>query len=303
MYNVLVTGVAGLLGGNLAYLFQKAGFQVCGVYNESTVTIPDVKMVSVANLKLCSFKPSIIIHCAAKTNVDQCEKEPDEAYQINVGLTESIIDLANKHNALLIHISTDAVYKESSLKKDENAAIEPLSVYAKTKLQAEEAVLGKASNYFVIRTNLFGFNILNKYSLAEWVHQNLSSGKTISGFFDVFFSPIFVNDLYQALLQLIHFKDKGINNVFNIGASTSLSKYEFGVQVANLFKLDQTLIKRASVTEFGFIAPRTYNTVMNSQKFEETFGLRLPSLEQSLQNFYKLFYEGYPQLLKTFNKI
>lgn len=298
---ILVTGVSGLLGGNLAYLFQQQGWEVCGLFNEKKVAILGVGMHSISKLHSCSFQPSIIIHCAAKTNVDDCEKNPEETYRINVELTQSLIDFANRNGALLIYISTDAVYKDGPGLKDENAAVEPLSIYAITKMQAEDKVRQNANDFFVIRTNLFGYNILNKFSLAEWVYANVSSGKTISGFYDVFFSPILVNDFFEALLHLIKSKNGMKNEVLNVCCTNGFSKYEFAVRIANLFGLDSSLIKKTSVADFGFTAMRTNNTLMSCKKFETRFHYTLPSLEEGLQKFYDLHQQGYPQLLKNFN--
>lgn len=302
MKNVLVTGASGLLGGNLCYLFHQKGYRVCGVLNKIRVAIPGVEFLSVADLQQSGFEADVVIHCAAKTNVDACEKEPDDALEINVRLTENVISFANRSNALLIHISTDAVYADRPEAKKESAPLAPLSIYAKTKLQAEEAVQKKAGRFYVVRTNLFGYNILNKYSLAEWVYYNLREGKSINGFDDVYFSPILANELFTALQHLIAVKQQSSNEVLNIGASDSISKYGFAVSIASLFGLDQSLIKKTSVHDFGFAAPRANNSVMDSGKFETITGLQLPTVQQCLNNFFNLHQEGYSQRLKEFNK-
>jgi dTDP-4-dehydrorhamnose reductase len=299
--NILITGASGLLGGNLCYLFNSIGIGVSGITNRQQVSIPGVNIISVQEISRTETKFDCIIHCAAMTNVDECEKNPSEAYKANVDFTQSLIGLANKNKANLIYVSTDAVYKDGPGLKNENAPVEPLSIYAKTKLQAEEEVRQNANDFFVLRTNLFGYNILNKFSLAEWVYSNVSSGKTISGFYDVFFSPILVNDLFEALVHLIKNEDRIKNEVLNVGSTSGFSKYEFAVRIANLYGLDSSLIKKTSVADFGFKAPRTNNTLMECKKFEITFDYRLPSLEEGLQKFYELHKHGYPQLLKTFN--
>ena len=133
--NILITGATGLLGGNLCYLFNSKGFNVTGTINQQKLLIPDVRTINVQELDPANTEFECIIHCAAMTNVDECERNPAEAYKVNVDFTESLIDFANKNNALFIHISTDAVYKDGPLLKDENAPVEPLSIYAKTKLE------------------------------------------------------------------------------------------------------------------------------------------------------------------------
>jgi len=299
MKEILITGASGLLGGNLCYLLNAKGYSVTGILNNQKVSIPNVNLIHVQEQS--KAKIDCLIHCAAKTNVDDCERQPDEAQEINVALTEAVIDLANRHNALLIHISTDAVYRDSDYLKNESAPIDPLSIYAKSKWEAEVKVRERASRFFIIRTNLFGYNILNKYSLSEWVYYNLSARKAISGFYDVLFSPILVNDLFDALHHLITKSEAMQNEVLNIGSIGSISKFDFICRIAELFGLDKTLIKRTSVREFGFTAPRASNSVMNSTKFESAFQYMLPTITESLQRFYDLYKQGYPQHLKTFN--
>jgi dTDP-4-dehydrorhamnose reductase len=299
--NIVITGAAGLLGGNLCYLFQQHGYKVTGVYNIRRINIPGVIMIPIDALKDHTQKIDCIIHCAAKTDVDASERDPNDAYTVNVTLTEQVIEVANRHNALLIHISTDAVYQESAQQKNEQAALNPLSVYARTKLTAEEKVNAGALSFYIIRTNLFGFNILNKKSLAEWVVANLEANKEINGFFDVLFSPIFVNDLFSALLQLLTANNKKINTVFNIGAVNGISKYDFACMVAEAFDLKKELIKYSSVADFGFIAKRSVNSVMDCTAFQNSFDYTLPGIETCVQHFKEIYATGYPDQLKSFN--
>jgi len=298
---LLITGATGLLGGNLSYLFNEHGYNVTGTFNKSRVYIPGVNMIDASDLEKLENKVDCIIHCAAKTNVDECEKNPAEAYESNVLLTSQMCDIANKMDALLIYVSTDAVYKDSETKKTEQSAIEPLSVYAQTKLEAEQIVSAKVRRYYIIRTNIFGFNILDKNSLAEWVLAYLNAGKAINGFYDVFFSPILVNDLVDVFIAFLLDGAPLVNSVVNVGSSTSMSKYEFAYGIAERFKLDTKLIRRTSVHNFGFTAKRMMNSVMDSSMFQKQFDHQLLSLEEYLDKFKFLSDEGYPLKLKSFN--
>jgi dTDP-4-dehydrorhamnose reductase len=300
MMNILITGAAGLLGGNLCYLFKEYGNNVIGTYHHSRITIPGIKLVSLMESLSFSERIDCIIHCAAKTNVDECEKDPESAYDVNVNLTRKIIDLANEKDALLLYISTDAVYKDVENVKAEGSILQPLNVYARTKLEAEKVVEQTAKKYFIIRTNIFGFNILEKNSLSEWVMNNLKEKQKINGFYDVFFSPLFANDLFLALKKIV--ENLGhVNTVLNIGSVNGISKYDFACIIAEKFQLEKKLIAKTSVLDFGFIAKRTMNSVMDSSKFQELFQYNLPSIEESLEHFRLLYKQGYQHTLKSFN--
>lgn len=298
--NILITGAAGLLGGNLCYLFKEQGFNVVGTYHQYQVNIPGVKLISANELPPYPEKLDCVIHCAAKTNVDECEKNPQDAYNVNVNLTRNVVDFANRNHILLLHISTDAVYKDTKDIKSEQAPLQPLSVYAKTKLTAEEVVEQNAKQYYIIRTNLFGFNILDKNSLAEWILKNLSSRQKINGFYDVLFSPLLVNDLFLALKKLIE-NPVSVNTVLNIGSTNGISKYDFACIIAEKFQLEKNTIAKASIQDFGFIAKRSMNTVMDSSKFQKLFNYSLLPIENSIEHFKSLYKQNYHLILKSFN--
>lgn len=299
---IVITGASGLLGGNLCYLLNRSQIgQVTATVHHNKLRIPGVETVSMEEFIMDPGSVDILIHCAAMTNVDECEKKPKQAYEANVALTEQLISIANRKKALMIYISTDAVYKDSDLPKNEDSEIKAINVYADSKIRAEQSVLSGSDRYYIIRTNLFGFNILDKLSLAEWIMKSLQGSQKIKGFVDVVFSPILVNSLADALIALIISDPSNENDIFNIGATTSMSKFSFGCEIANAFLLNKDLIEPASVKDFDFLAGRQQNSAMNSEKFIQKTGFELPGLPEHIIKFKELYDVGYPQVLKSFN--
>jgi dTDP-4-dehydrorhamnose reductase len=156
---ILITGGSGLLGSNLAET-ARSRFEVYATYFHNRVSIDGVSFIQIdlsnkdEMYKIEQLKPEIIIHCAALTNVDYCEINPDEAYRHNVMASKNIAETASEIGAYLIHISTDSVFDGEKGGYTEEDKPNPLNVYAMTKLQAEREVLAINPRTCVVRTNI-----------------------------------------------------------------------------------------------------------------------------------------------------
>ena len=113
---LLITGVSGLLGNNLAYYF-KDKYRTLGLYNSHPVTIDgirtqkgDITSRSLFNKIISEFNPDIVIHCASLTDVDFCETNKELTDRINVSGTKNVVDSVLHRDTKLIYLSTDSVY-------------------------------------------------------------------------------------------------------------------------------------------------------------------------------------------------
>ena len=301
---MLITGVSGLLGNSLAYFFRDK-YHVLGLYHSHSVTIRDIQTASVDLLDEASlqktiqdFDPEILIHCASLTNVDFCEMNEELTEKVNGLGTRFIINAVKNSSTKLVYISTDSVYDGKKGSYEETDPIGPLNVYGLSKLMGEKETL-RLKNSLVLRTNIFGWNIQEKNSLAEWILHNLSERKPIQGLKDVFFSSIYTLDLAKILEIAI---ERNLKGVYNLGSSTSLSKYEFALQIAERFQLDQSLIQPVSLDDFKFKAKRGKNLTLNVTKLARDLDHSLPTLPESLENFFLDSRTGLPQLMKQENR-
>jgi perosamine synthetase len=299
---MLITGVSGLLGNNLAVYF-KDRYELLGLYYQNPVIIPGVRVESVdlrkeeqlANLML-DFSPDIIIHCASLTEIDYCEENPEEAVVANVNATQNIVDcIARDSNIRLIYISTDSVYGglEGSLHSEEKTL--PSSVYGKTKLQAE-SIVSTLKNSLIFRTNIFGWNIQKKESLGEWILRELKQNRQISGFRDTFFSTIYTFEFARILEVSIN---NHLSGVFNCGSRDSCSKYDFAVRLAKFFNFDCDLIKPVSIDEHDFKATRSKDLSLSVEKLEKELGFQLPSIDFSLEQYFRDYQASLPTSIKS----
>ena len=151
---VLVTGGSGLVGGRCALAFEAAGYDVVATHKSfptetpATVYFNCSDLADRGNFDARGFGPDVVVHCAAMTNVDECEASPGESRAHNVGATDNMIALCRETGAdTLVYMSTDYVFDGASgpyAEADEaqpQPQPQPLSVYGRHKLEAEAAVL------------------------------------------------------------------------------------------------------------------------------------------------------------------
>ncbi len=297
---LLITGISGLLGSNLA-LFFKDRFQVYGIYSSNPVELEGVT-IHCCNLTSedCTQKifsdidPDIVIHCASRTNVDLCELNKEDTYNVNVNLTQ-YVQQSISNDTKLIYISSDSVYKGESQLSAENSQVSPQNYYGQTKLEGESKALNHPKS-LVLRTNIFGWNIQNKKSLGEWILGELRDQKRVNGFSDVYFSTIYTFELAKIIDLAIR---KDLNGVYNCGATNSCTKYQFASLLASKFGYRTSLVNSMSIDKFSFQAKRGKKLSLNVKKIEEALSLKMPTIEHSLECFYRDYHSALPEHLKT----
>jgi len=301
MSRVLITGASGLLGSNLV-LDAAGGHEVSAIAHRRRVEWPGVRSfqadlaeAGAARELMNLVRPEWVIHCAAATDIDACETEPTQAFRVNRDMAGKVAEAAHAVGARLAHISTDAVFDGERGGYAEDDLPAPINVYARSKLEGEEAVRAACPEALIIRTNIYGWNAVEKKSLAEWFLANLESGKGCRGFADVLVNPLLVNDLGDLLFRML---EAGLRGLYHVAGGDCVSKYEFGVQVARAFDLDPGRIERASVEAGGLRAPRGRRLCLAGRKIEADLGVHLPGVRDGLARFKALREQGRPDKLR-----
>jgi UDP-4-amino-4,6-dideoxy-N-acetyl-beta-L-altrosamine transaminase/dTDP-4-dehydrorhamnose reductase len=302
---LLITGVSGLLGNNLAFCL-KDSYEILGVYHSHRIQMDGIGVMEAdmtcgdgLNKQIADFDPDIIVHCAAQANVDMCEDYPLEAEKANVLAPKYLIKSITKSSCKFVYISTDLVYDGIKGDFTEQDPVGPPNVYGRTKYEGELEAL-KRKNSLVLRTNFFGWNILeDKFSLGEWVIHELSQQHKIEGFTDCQFSSIYTFELAK-LLDLCLKKD--ISGIYNLTSSSSLSKYDFLCQIAKKLSLDARLIEPISIDRHQFKAKRSKKLDLNVGKLAKALAVTVPSIEYSIEQFVKDYKKGLPERFKSFHR-
>lgn len=301
MTRILVTGASGLLGINFCLRFSNQ-HELVGVVNShplsgapfTTLTAELCAHGEVEKI-LDQVEPEIVLNCAAMANVDQCEAQPELAWRLNAEFPGELAQACAQRAVRLVHISTDAVFDGVRGDYSEEDETNPLGVYARSKLAGERAVLEALPAALVARVNFYGWSLSGRRSLAEFFYYNLLERRPIQGFTDVFFCPLETTSLADILLRLVESNCDGITHVVS---SEHLSKYSFGMTVAERFDLDGSLISPVSVGEGGLRAARSLNLSLRTDKLTAVLGAPPPGQSEGLQRFYELFQTGYPQQVR-----
>jgi dTDP-4-dehydrorhamnose reductase len=298
----VVTGASGLLGANLVFEWSRQGLEVVALANTHSVSISGVKSLRCDLLDakqteetIRLLNPGWIIHCAAATNVEWCERNSDECFRINADASGRLARSARSVEARFVYISTDSVFSGERSAYKESDSTAPLNVYARSKLAGELAVAHELPASLIVRTNIYGWNMQPKESLAEWMLGRLREHATFSGFADVMFCPMLVNDLGDCLREMMA---SGMEGVFHVVGGEECSKYEFGCRLARVFGLDSSLVQRSSIHDSKLLAPRPPSTSLDISKIVRALGRAMPTVDAGLERFKALGENGFAAKLK-----
>jgi dTDP-4-dehydrorhamnose reductase len=289
---ILITGAEGMLGSNLCVMYAKSHEVIATGRNRPIISGCDNRSLDITSTHdarlISELAPDLVVHCAALTNVDQCEREPELARQINALGAEIIAKEAKKAGAACIHISTDAVFDGEKGGYSEADEPHPIQAYGKSKLEAERLVA--SHDALIVRTCIYGWNRKAKQSLAEWMISTLEKGEKIQGWTDIRFSPILVNNLGDALLEL---HAKGQKRIIHVAGSEGCSKFEFACAVARVFGLDARLIRPTLSSHAKLQAPRAKDLTLNVTAASGMLSTRLLGIRAGLEKMCKLRDEGF----------
>ena len=297
---IFVTGISGLLGLNIAVQLR-GQHAVTGCYYSHPVRLDGVQALELdltrsqeTRAVVEEARPDLVIHTAGLTSVEACEEDQDLGYLLNVAAAKHVAAAADAFGARMVHISTDHLFDGAVPWRTEDDTAVPLNVYASTKLQAEGMVLRACPDALVVRTNFFGWGTPARTSFSDWILASLQSGRELTMFSDVFFTPILINDLIDITMKLVSQEAKG---VFNVAGGERLSKYAFALKLAHVFQEQATGIREISVDEFPFKARRPRDMSLSSVKAEGFLGMRMPVVEDGLRRLVSLEAKGYHDAL------
>jgi dTDP-4-dehydrorhamnose reductase len=303
MTRILVTGVSGLLGINLAHEMMRT-YDIVGVDRGKLVNAPfkiwnaDLLDSGAVDAILNSVRPNWLINCAALANLDDCENVPYLARALNTDLPAQMAKACRSRGVSFAHISTDAIFDgEKDGFYTEEDSPNPRGVYSQTKLDGERAVLDENKNAIVARVNFYGWSLSGKRSLAEFFHHNLTTNKSMSGFTDVIFCPMFVNHTVRTLIKML---EKNLSGLYHLVGTQAVSKYQFGVEIARKFSLKEGEISPKSIITSGLTARRSHNLALSTHKLSTALGQSLPEFSTGLDEFCAQYKQGFPQEIKGY---
>jgi dTDP-4-dehydrorhamnose reductase len=288
METILITGVSGFLGWNLARRLQ-ANYRVYGTYLDHQISIPGVETLAfdLAELakipRLCeAIRPRLIVHAAAYANPDYCELHHKEALTLNTFATRELAKAASRLGCRLIYISTDFVFdgKKGDYSEADDPA--PINYYGKTKFLGELEISNNCSNYVTLRiATLYGRGNGTQLNFFEKLEQEALLKKRLPCIADQYRTFLFVEDAVQSIVQLV---EKGLKGLFHLGGPERASRCEFAEKLCAVAGLPASLLQKVLLSEAGLAAAaRPKDCSLNSNKIKTSLGLQLTPLDAALE--------------------
>ena len=227
-----------------------------------------------------NYKIDIIINCAGLTSVEECEIKSEKAYFLNGYLPGEIARITSKLKVKLIHISTDHLFSGGKEKEDETSQIKPLNIYAKSKSIGDQEVQKHDDSALIIRTNFFGSGPIYKPSFSDKIISSLKNNQKIYLFSDVFYTPIHVHKLANYILELVNINSKGI---FNVCSNNRISKFDFGIMIAESMKKDKNLIVPIKIKTKPDLTLRPKDMSLSNKKLKKIINRDLETLKDQIK--------------------
>ena len=272
---VWVTGAGGLIGSQLVRLAPQfaADWPVRGLVRSEL----DLTDFAAVRLAFQQEHPQLVIHCAALSKSPACQADPALARLLNVEVTCCLAELAA--DIPFIFFSTDLVFDGRQGNYDEDAAVNPLSVYAETKVAAEQIVRTNP-RHTIIRTSLNGgTSPTGDRGFNEETRRAWQAGRTLNLFTDEFRSPIAAVVTARAIWELAALNRPGI---YHLAGRERLSRWQIGQLLAARWPQLNPRLQPGSLKDYQG-APRPPDTSLNSAKLQRLLSFPLPGLTEWLQ--------------------
>lgn len=288
---VIITGGAGMLGREITEVLEALSHRQTDEKPSRpsghwSIVSGDLDQLDITNEKqvgdaFSKVRPDVVVNCAAYTDVDGCERNPELAFRVNARGSRVLAEEAARLKALLVHVSTDFVFDgEKSTPYREEDEPNPLSVYGISKLQGELAIRNSGCDHIIARTAWL-YGPYGKNFIWSFVIQHARSGKGLRVVTDQVGSPSYTLDVSHGILALIQSEARGLFHLANKGACSRLELAKAALEEAAV----AASIEPISTKKLALPAHRPSYSVLATHKFEKATGKAMPHWRSALRNF------------------
>ncbi len=273
----LITGKNGQLARAFMTRFEAQAIE----FTASDASRLDITDSAAVHDAVASYKPGVIINCAAYNLVDEAEQDPDAAFAVNAVGPRNLAEAAARHKAILVHFGSDYVFdglKESGLYV-ESDPVQPVNVYGKSKLTGEQYVLEGLDRSLVLRLSwVFGEGKRSFMSkLAEWARNS----EYLKIACDEFSVPTYTGTVAEVTLKAL---EQGITGRYHLTNSGFCSRYEWARLALNELGTDK-FIRPVNMESFNLPARRPKFSAMSNEKLARLLNITVPTWEDAVRQF------------------
>jgi dTDP-4-dehydrorhamnose reductase len=285
--NVLIFGGNGLVGKSFEKILNNKNdykvFSTSRVPKDNQLACDITDSESIKNC-FRIIKPSLVINCTNLAGgVNFCEDNPTLSESFHFEANKTMSKLSDESDIPFVLISTDYVFDGTKGPYSEDDEKNPMNEYGHHKLKAENWIKKNTSKYIIARTtNVFGWDPLTKTpNYLMQLFFNLSAGKICNAPSFLSGNPTYVDDLSQAILDLL---SQGNFGIYHVVGSSNINRYEWATKFCDLLDLDKKLLNQITKAPDG-IVPRPFVSNLNTDKLENALGYKLSNLDEGLVKF------------------
>ncbi len=280
---VLITGSGGFVGRHIYHALEDT-HTLLGIGRTKKERVDKQIDVTDRESVFCileEFQPDEIVHLAALSNVEACEREKDLAYIQNVVPIEILTGWSRGHNTRIVFVSTDYVYDGEKGDFVEEDAVHPIQYYGKTKVMGEELV-SSLERYAILRpTVIYGWDPVGMNFFMQLYRKHVVK-QQMNVPIDQVSNPTYVHDLSRLIKHVLDQPEK--SGIFNTTGNESMSRYEFGTKICEYMEWDKSLLVPVETQHLGQLAKRPLHNSTSNTFTSETFDFQFSTLEESFED-------------------
>ena len=271
-----------MVGFGLSRYFSGKGHVVVPAYHGKEIAggvkldITNEKQVETV---MREIRPDWVLHCAAMTDVDECERNLKMAMTVNSDATGTIANMTREFGSKIVYISTSFVFGDSQQALLEDATAAPLNNYGKSKLMGERKIVESGAETIVVRIDQpYGWTE-QKQNMVNGTLRKLKAGKPFKVVVDWFNCPTYLDNFYDVLYALV---EKDALGTYNATGKERLSRFEWAKKIADEFEIDADQIEPAISEELNLPAKRP-DVLLDTRKVEKTTGIEMMGVSEGLK--------------------
>lgn len=279
MTRILITGAGGFLGHNLvrglcARHEVFSGFRSTAPdAKEPTPVELDITKAAEVRKQISEIRPDLVVHSAAMSQPDECEREPVRAHDVIVCGTRNVASACREFEARMVHISTDLVFDGTRGWYREEDEVNGISVYANAKIEAERSVLSIDPDGIILRVALlFGIGSPSHPGSLVRILRDWRSGRSLTFYSDQYRTPAYAQQVVEVVDRLT--EQPLVKGILHLGGADRVSRYEFAVGVAGIAGIDIRMVRSGRMSDMPSSAPRGADCSLVSEKICSELGVR-----------------------------
>ncbi|NNC82408.1 MAG: NAD(P)-dependent oxidoreductase [Flavobacteriales bacterium] len=292
MHRILLTGSNGLLGQKLVALLRNQsevellatslGENRISSTQGYSYTPLDITSREAVHEIFSSFSPTAVINTAAMTLVDQCESEVEKCRSINVDGVKNLLSACLEHGVHLQQVSTDFVFNGKDGPYRETDDPDPLSVYAQSKYDAEQAIIRSAHTDWSIARTIILYGVgenMSRSNIVLWARQTLAEGGDMKIVHDQFRAPTLAEDLALGCWAII---EQGCTGIYHLAGPETMAVIDIVKRIGQYYGFPTEHIQEIDTASLGQPAARPPHTGFILDKARRDLDYRPRTLEEGL---------------------